>query len=1380
MMDIPTGVGDSMASDTDAVLQLGGTRRDTPITHEFRLHAAVVELLTLLSIPTDNASDVASTLIASIPPSHYGNHSSSPTSPSTPKQFPPPPPSSSSTSAMMHGTGAVHSMQATFDALHSMLARIDQKTTDNDGNANEGSIKDDDRHVKDRKERALKLFERLHKEQAPELYPFVHFVQKFVLATTDDDDDDTKRLLLSRTSTSATASASPSAAAATGKASLTKGKEIGSVGGGTPSQHHQVGGHPQNASSSSDSTSKHIATTPPTFTSASIQPAATASKNADIQQQQQHQMSNNNNNNSAKSERTSFLAGFDRYKSLDNMMAPPNTTSSSSAPKPSTTSSLSKPASASSSSTSFLKTLAKAKSVHTMDSTPASSSSASSPYSTTTTAAAGATFNTTMLNTTMDTTTLLNTPSSNVTSASYSTAHYHHQHNTTTTASGMHTPLRSSRSSSAMNLLSQQGAASGAAGRSLRDLKQRPSMSRLNLDEKLKNLQSPLTPRPPKTISHPTAKIVRGSGGNNTAAVTPIGKYTLQQQEILILEDLCYVLLGIEGTYIHFTHPFPPPPTYPLSASTVASAFAIDSSLDPSLSTLLKRLLPLTITYTHLQNFINTHTAFESGKVLHALCGALRSLLNDYTNLVSQIEYQLRFFGGGNGGGFGVGKVWVHLERCLRVFEVLGGVVGDLSVTSIAGGTSGSLEDVVGGDVGEVGEGEGMRGGVVLGVLAEKVVMMSGDPTAHQLLSHLLSLSSTPYFATLRAWLTTGTLTDPFSEFFITERKNLTKDSLGTQFHDLYWEQKYTVLEERCPSFLRPWSSKVLEVGKWWGVVRECGGYIPESVPLPTDHEEEGDRVGLGGFLAVENKKEEDKALFGEVIRLVDHGGRFIKDIETAHSDSNSQLLKLLFVEKKLVQRLRVLKRLFLMEGAGDLLTHFLDLGWEELHKRREEVSVSKLKSLLELVVRSRGLGLASENGGAGGIEEEWLEGLGVGMGTQGLLDVLLRVVGVSGDQAQPTQGARQPLNFNSSVFREDGETHAAAASTQSPEGLKGIDVLMWTYNVPFPESLVLNKKVLTKYQLLFRHLVGVKNVERLLGGGWVEGMKARAPGTASAPLMGKTVGGRKVGGGGLGAARRVKVERNVEEEQFLKRMSLLRSRMLHFIQNLLHFCCLEVIEPNWAKMESLLGKAETLDQVLQVHHDFLDTCLGDCMLTNGRLLKLLGKVMSVCVNFTTFSTSYFKSRASSSTTSTSAGTPTSGRTQADQDYDSFPTTSFTYTTLASHAQPLYPPQTFATHHSASEHLAKLEKEQGQSTRALLNALLFAGASGESRLFGDLVARVDFNGYYTLRGFSGFEKMGGMGGWSKAGLRVGVGMGEGISGEMEEVVGGVRNLLRGF
>ena len=90
-------------------------------------------------------------------------------------------------------------------------------------------------------------------------------------------------------------------------------------------------------------------------------------------------------------------------------------------------------------------------------------------------------------------------------------------------------------------------------------------------------------------------------------------------------------------------------------------------------------------------------------------------------------------------------------------------------------------------------------------------------------------------------------------------------------------------------------------------------------------------------------------------------------------------------------------------------------------------------------------------------------------------------------------------------------------------------------------------------------------------------------------------------------------LERNVREdieallvsiEQGLYTLALLGQRLI-LVQQLLAFYATEVIEPNWHELERRLRSADTVDQVMKDHFDFLNTCRKECMLTDYRYLEV-------------------------------------------------------------------------------------------------------------------------------------------------------------------------------
>ena len=136
----------------------------------------------------------------------------------------------------------------------------------------------------------------------------------------------------------------------------------------------------------------------------------------------------------------------------------------------------------------------------------------------------------------------------------------------------------------------------------------------------------------------------------------------------------------------------------------------------------------------------------------------------------------------------------------------------------------------------------------------------------------------------------------------------------------------------------------------------------------------------------------------------------------------------------------------------------------------------------------------------------------------------------------------------------------------------------MFDYHVKFPLSLVISRKTILRYQLLFRFLLHLKHIEQGLCSMWTEQMTA--PWRCAVPAHPEFVGWRL-------------------------RVCLLRARMLAFVQQILAFVTFEVLEPNWHALEAKLEKVVTVDQLLRDHLDFLDTCLKESMLTSSNLIRV-------------------------------------------------------------------------------------------------------------------------------------------------------------------------------
>ncbi|KAF9084684.1 hypothetical protein BGX23_010317 [Mortierella sp. AD031] len=698
--------------------------------------------------------------------------------------------------------------------------------------------------------------------------------------------------------------------------------------------------------------------------------------------------------------------------------------------------------------------------------------------------------------------------------------------------------------------------------------------------------------------------------GTKHKDVPMAGTMSLKQQESAIIEDVLFTMMGIEGTYISIVKPTSAP--VDLDVEYIHKEFRTDESFDPSLRDLVSRILPLASIYLSLEAFVELHSRFEYGFVSHALCAAIRNLLKEYLILIAQLENQFR-----SSPDFTLQKLWYYIQPTMQTLSSLDILVGVIREAGKTEEPDDEIEALLNPKEGIPLE---CKGGSILAIIAAGMFNMSGDPVTKRLYGFLLNKASVPYIAMLESWIHKGEIRDPYEEFMIVESNKVSKENIKEDFNDAYWEQRYTIRENYVPSFLVPLKSKILLAGKYLNVIRECGIHLSQtnrSTPTSAQPSASTTYSERNDILAALS------------------GGRLVDTIEDAYQYANRKLLDLLLKDKQLLGRLRSMKRYFFLDQS-DYFTHFLDLASAELKRPSKGVSLTKLQSLMDLVLR---------NPSSVTVNDIFKEDLKVDMSPLSLVDQLLRIIHVGGlgqgqeqDQGQGHGQAMGDDRVDSQASNHNIRTHSRAGSgihqqqgsndswqdenanngregtlkggntsggTSTMDGimmstaelpvqnkgpLSGIDALTLDYSVKFPLSLVISRKALTKYQLLFRHLLYLKHGEQVLCTTWTEHAKSFVWKNTSPEL-----------------------------KQWRGRVFSLRARMLTFVQQFAYYVCSEVLEPNWRNLASKLANVSTVDQVLQIHSDFLDTCLNECMLTNSKLLRIYSKLMSTCIKFANY-----------------------------------------------------------------------------------------------------------------------------------------------------------------
>ncbi|CAO3622233.1 unnamed protein product [Cunninghamella blakesleeana] len=807
-----------------------------------------------------------------------------------------------------------------------------------------------------------------------------------------------------------------------------------------------------------------------------------------------------------------------------------------------------------------------------------------------------------------------------------------------------------------------------------------------------------------------------------------VGVFPDYIQEYAMVEDLLYVFMGINGTYIKFDYPSiindsdddPMDDLKSIESTTTWDTikYNVDSTLDPSLRHMVEKLLPLATYYMSIDSFVEQFSRFEYGTVNHALCSAIRVFLKEYLNFIAQLEHQFQ-----TSNQFTLHLLWFFAQDTLQQMRILH------QLTNVIRGLGKKvLNDEDEDDIDAVLEGlksaessddiqipDKQKGAAILNILSDRLIGLSGDPKCKQIYTFLLSRASAPYFDILHSWIYRGEIKDPYNEFMVLEKQNVKKENLKEDFNDAYWEMRYTIRQGGLvPVFLEPLKQQILLAGKFLNVVRECGVSIAKpdemldtlsqniftieqqlqqnqrSSRIFTNNENNDSQAYVYRRNSPTNNSNLSQVATRNDVWAAVEGGVFIKNLEVAYKYANRTLLHLLLNEQQLTARLRSLKHYFFLDQA-DFLTSFLDLAKDELKKTAQEIPLTRLQSLLDIVLR---------NSSSVAAYDPFKEEVVVAMSPLKLIDQLLRIINVSGmETSQLPLGS--PLEMSTSSYLQDGQKSLSSSiyllersqslsgsmilnsnsssnrgsSSSSKEVLNGYDAFTLDYKVTFPLSLVISRKALTKYQLLFRHLLYLKHVEDLLCKTWMD-----QKGTLWRKLSGSP-----------------------EIEKWKFRIFTLRNQMLAFVQQFTYYVTNEVLEPNWRQLETNLTKVSTVDEVLQYHSDFLDTCLKECMLTNSKLLRIYNKLMGSCMKFTSYTEKFSQILQS----------------LEDQRSGLFGMPKLGTNSISNNSN-------FET---IQKSLSKIEEAFGYHMKLLIDALNYFSAT-ETVQFLCLVARLDYNSFF--------------------------------------------------
>ncbi|VVC35810.1 Hypothetical protein CINCED_3A025111 [Cinara cedri] len=423
----------------------------------------------------------------------------------------------------------------------------------------------------------------------------------------------------------------------------------------------------------------------------------------------------------------------------------------------------------------------------------------------------------------------------------------------------------------------------------------------------------------------------------------------------------------------------------------VPITFNIHESIGPQYKCLVPKILRLASSYTIICRFSEENRQSHNGYVNQALSCYLNKFIRDYLNFIICLENQH------NLGELNLQSLSFAAQAHVYKMEFVAHIVSTISQDK-------------------------KKGGQTLSVLHEEVIHCYIDDSLKKLLAGMVEVSTIPFFQSLEKWIFKGQVFDPYDEFMIKCGNLVLSDDT-----EKYWNKCYTVRNEYVPTYLEKFKEIILRTGKYLNALYHCN-------------------IQNKSNLAYKSTSDE-KLVYSMWCSDVTN---YLKTINNAYMFASSSLLSVLLVDYDLMNRLKSIKRYFLLE-QGDFVVHLLDVCDDELKKPTDDIVYNRLESLLDICLR-----------------------VNVGSVDQYKDDIKMEL-------------KKDPLSFQIfKILSIQTEKEKDYTDFQPSSNLLGIQSFCLGLTTQWPVSLIFNETVISNYQMLFRLLLLCKNVERQLLKVWL------------------------------------------------------------------------------------------------------------------------------------------------------------------------------------------------------------------------------------------------------------------------------------------------------
>ncbi|ODV97661.1 hypothetical protein PACTADRAFT_63108 [Pachysolen tannophilus NRRL Y-2460] len=680
--------------------------------------------------------------------------------------------------------------------------------------------------------------------------------------------------------------------------------------------------------------------------------------------------------------------------------------------------------------------------------------------------------------------------------------------------------------------------------------------------------------------------------------------HDLKIQEALIIKDLLYVFIGLEGYYIRYSEHFDPTKN---NHQILGPDYKIAKSLDPSLKDIAKRLIKCGKIFYSLNKFIEKYEILKFGKICQAFCFEIKKIIKNYLTFINSIEYNFNFL---NNYSLRIleqdilnSKIFMEIthiyEIVLFIFKenekrqqelnnnftnLIENIKKDLKETGSIDLYSDSSNSKI------------VKGGLILKLLQIRIENFKGDPKSFKFLIGIFNSISESYVKMLNDWLWKGEINnDAYDEFLIKQNNSGNNNTYNIDDNESliclsenYWNNKFQFRKEGLLKQFdnREIQYKILLTGKYLNILKECGITINNNI----------------------NDTE-----IGQIKNL--YNNDLYLQIETAFKRSNKLIIDLYLKGYNFKSILQNLKRIYLIDNNYNF-NNFLTLSINDLKKNRNNVSLTKLIRNFEKTYYLNDDEILNFKSNPDMKTRNLMFNLlNLTIKSENLYDYLLEILNVQpidADEALSSsnvQSLKNLLNKTLEAERERKQSGSSSLNKIDDYVINGID---FEIVIPFPINLMITQTFITQYQLISRHLIIVMFIDKLLENSWRE------------------INFQKIW---------VYKFKNKKLSKWILKARSLHSKMKNFIKIFQFYLINDTIENNWILFENFLDKYIDNEDGYEVNNEeflefekiylnlqsFLSTALQSSILTTEKLINIFTKLFSIIILYTNFLSSLRK-----------------------------------------------------------------------------------------------------------------------------------------------------------